>query len=232
MVNTPLTQIEISAQQVQNIKRQMSNMQIGNEKKNYTMEDLHSYPFDRTLYMSPFSQYFETPKFDKYRGKGDPSDHVKEFFTPCIEVAHEDTYLMCLFLKSLGGTTLEWFSHFPPKIASWGELAEQFINFFLHNINNPITLMDLCASKQRERKKFTSFLQRWRDLYHRCLSHISEVEQVDIFIENLIPQVKYPWQMQCLNTFKEIAEMGLKCEKGLVEKGILKHHKENGPTNN
>lgn len=55
--------------------------------------------------MSPFPPHFETPKFDKYRGKRDPRDHVKEFFTANIEVAHEETYLMHLFPKSLGGST-------------------------------------------------------------------------------------------------------------------------------
>lgn len=92
--------------------------------------------------------------------------------------------------------------------------------------------MDLCATKQREGEKISSFLQRWRALYHKCLSHIPKVEQVDIFIKNLIPQVKYPVQMKCLNTFKEITKKGLKCENGLVEKGILKHQKDKGPTNN
>lgn len=162
-------------------------MQIVNDKKSYTMEALFPYSFDRTLYTPPFPPHFKTPKFDNYRGKGNTRDHVREFFTACIEVAHEDTYLMRLFPKSLGGMTLEWFSHLPPKIASWGELVEQFITNFSHNIDNPVTLKDLCATKRREGETFASFLQRWRPLYHRFLSHILEVEQVDIFIENLIP---------------------------------------------
>lgn len=91
MVSASLTLIEILAQQVQNLQRQMTNMQTRNEKKSYTMEDLRPYPFDRTLYLLPFPPHFETLRFDKYIRKGDPQDHVKEFFTSCIEVAHEDT---------------------------------------------------------------------------------------------------------------------------------------------
>lgn len=196
------------------------------------MEDLCPYPFDRTLYMPPFPPHFETPRFNKYRGKGDPRDHVRELFTACIKVAHEDTYLMRLLPKSLEGTTLEWFSHLPPKIDSWGELAKLFITNFSFNIDNLVTLMDLCATRQKEGEAFATFLQRWRFIYHRCLSHIPKVEQVDIFTENLIPQVKYPLQMQCIDTFKEITEKGIKCEKGLLEQGILKHHKDNGTTIN
>lgn len=128
-----------------------------------------------------------------------------------------DTYLMRLFSKSLGGITLECFSHLPPKITSWGELAELFTSNFSFNIDNPITLMDLCATKKKEGENFTTFLQRWTGLYRRCLSHIPEVEQVDIFNENLVHPIKYPLQMQCLNNFKDITEKGIKCERGLLE---------------
>lgn len=38
--------------------------------------------------------------------------------------------------------------------------------------------------------------------------------------------------MQCLHKFKKIKEKGIKCERGLVDQGILKHHKDNGLTNN
>lgn len=66
------------------------------------------------------------------------------------------------------------------------------------------------------------------NIYHRCLSHIPKDEQVDIFNENIVPQIKYPLQMQCLNNFQDITEKGIKCERGLLEQGILKHHKDNG----
>lgn len=49
---------------------------------------------------------------------------------------------------------------------------------------------------------------------------------MDIFIENLIPQIQYPLQMQYLTSFKQIIEKRLKCEKGLVDQGILKTNKE------
>lgn len=113
-----------------------------------------------THYALPFPPHFETPKFDRYRGKGDPRDHIKEFFMACIEVAIEYTYLMRLFPKSLGGSALEWFSHLPLTITSWGDIAEHFIANFSHNIETPVTLMDLCAAKQYENETFVSFIQR------------------------------------------------------------------------
>lgn len=54
---------------------------------------------------------------------------------------------MCLFPKSLEGSALEWFSHLPPKITLWGELAEKFIKKFSHNMDNPVTLIELCDTR-------------------------------------------------------------------------------------
>ena len=77
------------------------------------MEDICPYPFDKKLLMVPFLPHFQVPKFDKYKGNMDPQDHVREFCVACIEVAHNETYLMRLFPRSLGGKTMEWFSKLP-----------------------------------------------------------------------------------------------------------------------
>jgi hypothetical protein len=47
------------------------------------------------------------PNLPKYKGRGNPLKHVKEFFTNCIDLAHEPTYLMRLFPQSLTGQALE-----------------------------------------------------------------------------------------------------------------------------
>lgn len=87
------------------------------------------------------------------------------------------------------------------------------------------------STKQKESETFATFLQRWRSLYRRYPIHILETKQVDIFSENLIPPVNYPLQMQWLSTFKEITEKGVKCEKGLLEQGILKGSKDSSASN-
>lgn len=60
--------------------------------------------------MPPFPRNFEAPKFDKYKGKGDPRDHVQEFYMVFLEVSQDEINLMCLFLQSLGGSAMQWFS--------------------------------------------------------------------------------------------------------------------------
>lgn len=50
---------------------------------------------------------FETPKFDKYKGKGDLRDRVGELYFACLEVAYDETYLMHLFPQSLGRSAMQ-----------------------------------------------------------------------------------------------------------------------------
>jgi len=109
--------------------------------------------------MIPFPQNFTIPKFDKYKGKGDPKDHLREFYLAYFEVSHNDTYLMRLFLRSLGGQAIEWFSHLPMGIKSFNELAEKFATHFSYNAEHEISMTDLCNNKQKNGETFISFLQ-------------------------------------------------------------------------
>jgi len=83
------------------------------------LDDIYPYPFDGTLYMPPFPKNFETPKFDKYKGKGDPREHLRQFYIACLELSYNDTYLMRLFPRSLGGQATEWFAHLTPIIRTF-----------------------------------------------------------------------------------------------------------------
>lgn len=47
--------------------------------------------------MPPFPKHFEAPNFEKYKGNGNPKDHIRAFFVACTEVSYEETYLMQLF---------------------------------------------------------------------------------------------------------------------------------------
>lgn len=65
----PLTQTDILTQQLQNLQQQMMTMQTGNDKKSYTMQDLRPYPFDHTLYMSPFHNILKHLNFIDIKGR-------------------------------------------------------------------------------------------------------------------------------------------------------------------
>ena len=124
--------------------------------------------------MSPFPKHFETQIFDKYQGKGNPLDHIREFCSSCTTIGQEQMYLMRLFPRSLGGPTLEWYSKLSSNIKSWNELAKKIISHFLFNITNEVTLFDLCATKKKTGEPFMTFLLRWRNLVSQIQIDIPE----------------------------------------------------------
>lgn len=133
-------------QQVENLAQQLNS---GVKTTRFSLNDICPYPFDRNMKMPPFPWGFETPKFEKYRGKGDPTNHVREFHSACLEVTYEDTYLMHLFSQSLGGTTTQWFSQLPDGIRTFEELVQKSITHYAHNIERDVTMADLCNTKQK-----------------------------------------------------------------------------------
>ena len=115
--------------------------------KTYTLDALCPFPFDKNLDMPPFPRGVELPKYDKYFGTTDPQDHLREFGALSMEFMHNQTYLMRLFPRSLGGQAMEWFSHLPPGIKTFDEMANLFIQQYSHNIQHPVNIRDLCNLK-------------------------------------------------------------------------------------
>jgi len=166
--------LDLLTQQIQVLQQQLSDIQTRASSKHYSLEDISPYPFDKGLIMIPFPSNFEVPKFDKYWGKGDPRDHIREFSAACLEVTHNETYLMQLFSRSLGKQAMEWFSHLPPDIQNFNELVDKFITRFSYNIEHEISMLDLCNTKQKGEESFASFLQRWSQLAIKCPYHMLE----------------------------------------------------------
>lgn len=69
--------LNILVQQIQDLQAQVVKMQSRTSTKQYSLEDIYPYKFDKILVMLPFPPNFKIPKFDKYKGKGDPRDHIK-----------------------------------------------------------------------------------------------------------------------------------------------------------
>lgn len=93
----------------------------------YSLNIVCSFLFDKSLYMPLFPSRIEIPKFDIYDGNSDPQDHVQELCALCMEFMHKQTYLMCLFPRSLGRQDMEWFSSLLVGIKYFEELVELFL---------------------------------------------------------------------------------------------------------
>ena len=129
--------------------------------KTYILDALCPFPFYKNLDMPPFPRV-ELPKYDKYFGTTNPQDHLWEFGALSMEFMHNQTYLMHLFPRSLGGQAMEWFSHLPPGIKTFDEIANLFIQQYSHNIQHLVNIQDLCNLKKKVGEPFLTFLKRWR----------------------------------------------------------------------
>lgn len=114
------TQGDELALQIQSINQNIADIQLG-KIKNYALEEIFPFLYDQIIPMIPFPKNGEISKFDKYKWRGDPIEHLREFFVACMDVSYNDTYLMRLFLRSLGGKAIEWFSHLPLGIKTFNE---------------------------------------------------------------------------------------------------------------
>lgn len=156
------------------LRKWKENMQT-TDKKTQMSYDLCPYPFDMTLSMPPFPHGYVTPNFNKYKGKTNPIDHIREFVTSCADIAHEHTYLMRLFPKSLTGPALEWFYTLQPGIQSWRELASKFVKNYTYNIDTNTSITTLCQLTQEDLgETFIPFFQKWRGLASHCNIDIPE----------------------------------------------------------
>lgn len=111
--------------------------------KRYLLKDIFPYPFHPCMAMIPFPRHCEFPKYDKYNGKSDSIDHVRDFKTMSLEFSQEDTYLMRLFPRSFRAHCMEWFSKLQPGIRSFEKLVNKFISQFSFNIQHDVTLKDM-----------------------------------------------------------------------------------------
>jgi len=110
--------------------------------------------------MTSFPPNFKIHKFDKYKGKGDPRDHIKEFFMACQEVSYNDVYLLKLFPQSLTGQALDWFTHLTPStVNTFPDLAGKFVAHLSYNVKHDLTMLDLCNAKQRNGESFTAYFE-------------------------------------------------------------------------
>lgn len=145
----------------------------------------------------------------------------------CQEVAYNDNYLLHLFPKSLGGTTVEWFYKIPcGTITTFVELSEKFIAQYAHNVENELTLLDLCNSKQKEGESLADYLQQWQNLTTRLSYQPPEKHLTKIFINNLHPKLYHFMRMNCIQTYQDIKSKWINIERGLLDEGAIRHHKD------
>lgn len=121
---------------------------------------------------------------------------------------------------------MQWFSQLPGGIRTFDGLVQKFISHHAHNMEHEVSMTDLCNTKQKNRELFSDFLQRWRHLTSKHSFPILEEQLVQIFISNMNEKLEFNLQVKCSTFFEEVIAQGLKIEKALIKKDLVKIFKD------
>lgn len=98
-------------------------------------------PLSLEILITTMSQGIEVPRFDKYGGKGYPTNHFSTFTTLCCDFILEENILAKIFPKSLKN-----------------ELLEAFINHFQVHMTPKMSLDNLMRCEKKDDENIIDFI--------------------------------------------------------------------------
>lgn len=90
-------------------------------------------------------------------------------------------------------------------------------------------MIEIYNTKQKTGDPFLTFHQCWRKMFSRYSLPILDYEKMDIFVNNMIPELKYSIQMQVHPSFNKIVDNYIRMEDVLIKKGDISTWKETQP---
>ncbi|XP_049406049.1 uncharacterized protein LOC125869627 [Solanum stenotomum] len=142
--------------QLQGLKKALKSLQITRGTESLDYDDLCIHPdIDMPVGYKP-------PKFDMFDGKGDPHAHLRAYCDKLVGVGRNEKLRMKLFIRSLFGETLTWYTRQDPrKWRVWREMAEDF---------------------KKPSENFQEYARRWRTEAARVQPPLDESELSKYFI--------------------------------------------------
>ncbi|XP_060181975.1 uncharacterized protein LOC132611578 [Lycium barbarum] len=106
---------------------------------------------------------YKIPKFNTFNGKGDPVAHLKDYCSRLIGIGHIEAVRMRLFIQSLSGSALYWYTKQDfSKWLTWEDMARGFIKQFEFNNGVDPHIADLLRIKKIPHESFQEYAIRWR----------------------------------------------------------------------
>ena len=76
-------------------------------------------------------QNYQPPKFQQFKGKGNPRQHVAHFVETCNNDGTYGDLMVKQFVRSLKGNVFDWNTDLAPgSIDSWNQMEREFLNHF------------------------------------------------------------------------------------------------------
>ncbi|XP_020211561.1 uncharacterized protein LOC109796286 [Cajanus cajan] len=122
----------------------------------------HRHPFTPNIMQSALLDHWKSLPLDKYDGTTDPDEHVDVFLTQVTLSTTDDVALCRIFLTSLKGRALSWFTRLPANsVDSFGTLASQFTIQFTTSRPHQLTLLALVSIRQDRKESLRTFMSRF-----------------------------------------------------------------------
>jgi len=118
---------------------------------------------------------WKNPMLDIYDRSTDPDEHINAYVAQ-LSIYTTDTHVYCkVFLASLRGVALSWFTQLPKSIDSFESLKAKFAQQFATNNLHHLTPIALVNIHQEKGESLRAFMDRFG--------------QVTLNIRSLLPEV-------------------------------------------
>nr|XP_033509431.1 uncharacterized protein LOC117274296 [Nicotiana tomentosiformis] len=145
-----------------------------------TEEDQLPSPFEKDVDMPAG---YKPPKFDIFDGTGDPHTHFRAYYDKLVGVGRYEKLRMNLFIRSLNGEALIWYTrHNPKNWREWQDMADDFMNRFRFNIEITLDRFALVNTKKKPSESFQEYAHRWRSEVTRAQPLLDDNELTKYFI--------------------------------------------------
>ena len=126
----------------------------------------------------------------------------------------------------MGGASRWYYSLDPSKTKVWNELVDLFVDQFIFNTMIDVTLRDLETTKQGMGETFSKYMTKWKTKASRIVNRLSEKDQINMIIKNLLPAYNSRPLSLPISSFGELCDCGTRIEdalnNGQLEKGESK----------
>jgi hypothetical protein len=166
-----------------------------------------STPYSEEHNLVPYPPGFIQPNFAKFKGTGDPVQHVNHFVATCGDIAHNQSLLLRQFSRSLEGIAFTWYAEQRPgTFLTWNQMKTAFMDRFGFGITDKITLRQLSEIKPNQGESISRFIQRWRNQSIKCEQQLNQDQAVELLISKIDNWMK-PWLCSTKHTsFKSLME--------------------------
>ncbi|XP_050233432.1 uncharacterized protein LOC126681919 [Mercurialis annua] len=145
------------------------------------------YP-DRIDKLYPFPRGYKVPEFSLFSGEEKSQstvEHIARFSAQCGEAGAHDFWKLRLFASFLTKVAFTWYSHLSPNsVDTWKDPEIKFHEKF-YRAPPDVTLADLARISQLPSESVEKYIDRFRNLRTRCMTHISEGDCVLMVVKGM-----------------------------------------------